>query len=1149
MATSGAQPINSMRVLHIDDDPDHVAITKMYLESFDPEMEVVSSLSPVDSLPLIENMQFDCIVCDYLMPEMDGIELCRRVRRTSDVPFIIHTGQGSEEVASIAFDAGVDDYIRKEPGQSHFQVLAKRVRQAVEKHWVEGLYRNVLENCRDGVVIVQGTRIAYANQALAKLRGVSLGELMEKDALDWIVERDRSRLQSIALGRQRGESQPSPYEVTFRRPDGEHRVLNISSSLINYKGRPASLGIVRDVSEKVRDRERLEALHGCTIGLASAESIEEIAKLTLDSITEVFDFQWGDFSILEAGRLIPVLYKGVAYEVEILDLDGPGVIARAARTGESQLVPDTRVDEDYIPTFIDGKTTTPSELAVPIKSNGNVIGVINLESPMLDGFSVDDQKLLEIFSQYVASGIVRIRNEGLLKASEEKYRNILESSLDGITVSRKSKTVFANQRFTEMLGYDDPSEVLGRSSWEFVRPEYQALVKERSAKRREGDRSTFRYELCFVTKDGSPFFAETQTSPIDFEGEAAVLGIHRDVNERVRLREESRRSEELLKNFMDSATDGFSIFDSEMNYLDVNKSLVTRSGHPKGYFIGKNILDVLPNLDKTGRLELYREVLETENPVSLYVPSSSHSDQQLSIRAFKVGEGLGIITTDVTYRKQMDEQLRKSEENYRTLLESSLDAITVSVDNKIVYSNKRCLEILGYDDISELKGMRFLDFIHPEDRETAKEAYKRRSKGERGPINYTVRVFGKDGQDKYIELRTNGIEYEGQEAILSIARDITERKRLEEGLRRSEERYRSLIELAPDGIMTLNLKGGVTSINTAFIRLTGYSENDIVGHHFSKLKTVASLKYMPKYLKMFASLLRGKTSPLVEFDYKRKDGTFGRGEAVSQIVEVEPGKREALAILRDISDRTRMEEQLREYTRNLERLVEERTQELVDAERLVAAGKVSAMVGHDLRGPLVVVRNAVDLARKNPEKTDRMLDMIERNAGQAINILEELRTKTRDEPVTLTSVEIREFLGKATEDIFLPDEVEFQVEIDEGLSELVLDEAKTLRALDNLIRNALDAMTTGGLLKIGATRERDKVVIRVSDTGTGIPDETRRNLFKPFYTTKPGGMGLGLASTKRIVEVQGGTISFETRDDKGSTFTITLPLKEKNPEQ
>ncbi|MCW3988481.1 MAG: PAS domain S-box protein [Candidatus Bathyarchaeota archaeon] len=1283
MVASGAQPVNSMRVLHIDDNPDYMAITKMYLESFDPEMEVVSSCSPVDSLPLIENMEFDCVLCDYLMPEMDGIELCRRIRRTSDVPFIIHTGQGSEEVASIAFDAGVDDYIRKEPRQSHYQVLAKRVRQAVEKHWVEGLYRNVLENCRDGVVIIKGTRIVYANQAMADFVGVSgPGELLGTDVLDLVVARDRGRLQSLALSRQRGESQPTHYEITFQRPDGEPRVLDISSSLINYKGRPASLGIVRDVSEKVRGRERLAALHSCTIGLASAESIEEIAIQTLDSMAEVFDFRWGDFSILEAGRLLPVHFKGVTHEeFEILGLDGPGVIARAARTAESQLVLDTRVDEDYLSTLIDGNITTLSELAVPIKSNGNVIGVINLESPVLDGFSGDDQKLLEIFSQYVASAVVRIRNEGLLKASEEKCRNILESSLDGITVTKDTKLIFVNPRFAEMLGYDDPSELLGRSSWDLVAPEYQVVIQDRGNKRREGDRSTFRYELNFVRKDGSSFYVEAQTSAIDFEGNAAVLGIHREINERMLLKEELRASEERYKSLFALSPFAIVISDLKGRITDVNDTVMRMTGFTRDELIGKHF-SRLPMLSK-------REI-----PRYLKIFNS----------------------------------------------------------------------FMGGNPI--------------------------------GPLE--IPVQSREGTTGTLEMHVGFVEMEGEKVgIQAIFKDITLQKQTEEELRASEERYRSLIELAPDGIMTLNLKGEVTSINTAFMRLTGYSKNEIVGQHFSKLKTAASLKDMPKYLKMFAAMLRGRTPSLVEFDYIRKDGTFGHGEALSQIVEVEPGKKEALAILRDISDRKRMEDELRNHSERLEELVSERTSELreseerfrnvidnlpmgvhmyeidangdlrfvavnptadkmgtipsssyigktldevfpyvdeeiiemfkeiaekggfwheediryeddriidasdnyvfqtapgemasvfrdvteqkrmeealkaseakyrsfleegldgvvvtwkgeylyvnqrytemlgysdssellgrntrevidprdaerlnaiieqrqsgdmqrltyevrslkkdgssiwvggassgiefegkpavityarditerkqmeedlLSAERLATAGRVAAMMGHDLHGPLVVVRNAVNLARGNPEKTDRMLDMIERNAGQAMDILEELRTRTKDEPVSLKPVEIEKLLRKITEDLILPTGVGLRLEIDEDLQEIALDETKTVRALKNIIQNAIDAMPDGGVLKIEATSKGNQVVISVSDTGTGIPDEARRNLFKPFYTTKPKGMGLGLASTKRMVAVQGGTISFETRDGKGSTFTITLPLK-KNPEQ
>ena len=163
-----------------------------------------------------------------------------------------------------------------------------------------------------------------------------------------------------------------------------------------------------------------------------------------------------------------------------------------------------------------------------------------------------------------------------------------------------------------------------------------------------------------------------------------------------------------------------------------------------------------------------------------------------------------------------------------------------------------------------------------------------------------------------------------------------------------------------------------------------------------------------------------------------------------------------------------------------------------------------------------------------------------------MEILEELRTRTKDEPVTLTTIEIGKFLEKGTENLFLSDEVELQLEIDDGLSYITLDETKTLRALDNLIQNAIDAMPDGGKLKLGAKRDAENLIIKVSDTGTGVPQEDHENLFKPFYTTKPGGMGLGLASTRRMVAVQGGTISFETKAGEGSTFSITLPLNEKN---
>ncbi len=120
-----------IQVLHVDDDEDHLMISKRQIEKFDPLINMNFISSPYDVLELLES--FDCIVLDYKMPKFDGVQLAFTIRETSDIPIILYTGHGSEEVASAAFEAGVDDYILKESGASHYQVLSKRIRMVVEK--------------------------------------------------------------------------------------------------------------------------------------------------------------------------------------------------------------------------------------------------------------------------------------------------------------------------------------------------------------------------------------------------------------------------------------------------------------------------------------------------------------------------------------------------------------------------------------------------------------------------------------------------------------------------------------------------------------------------------------------------------------------------------------------------------------------------------------------------------------------------------------------------------------------------------------------------------------------------------------------------------------------------------------------------------
>ena len=138
-----------MKILHVDDEPDQLRFLKQFVELNDPSIDVESVASPSAAIKLLEEGSFDCIVSDYDMPQLDGIELARRVRETSDIPFIIYTGKGSEEVAETAFEAGVNDYLRKETSPSHYQVLARRIRNAVDQ-------KRAQERVRTDAMVLEG---------------------------------------------------------------------------------------------------------------------------------------------------------------------------------------------------------------------------------------------------------------------------------------------------------------------------------------------------------------------------------------------------------------------------------------------------------------------------------------------------------------------------------------------------------------------------------------------------------------------------------------------------------------------------------------------------------------------------------------------------------------------------------------------------------------------------------------------------------------------------------------------------------------------------------------------------------------------------------------------------------------------------------
>ena len=270
--------------------------------------------------------------------------------------------------------------------------------------------------------------------------------------------------------------------------------------------------------------------------------------------------------------------------------------------------------------------------------------------------------------------------------------------------------------------------------------------------------------------------------------------------------------------------------------------------------------------------------------------------------------GFTAIARDITERKRIEEEIRKSEEKYKNLVELAPDTImTFNLKGVITSCNNASTKLSGYSK-DELVGKHFskIGLLRARDIPRFIKMSYSTARG-KVPKPFEVVWLDKNGTEHIGEVRFNLLRENSKiTGIQAIMRDITERKKTEGKIKASEEKYRNIVELAPDGIITVDMKGIITSINPAFSRHTGYSEEEIVGKYFTKLGTLRA-RDMPKYLKMMSFALRGKFPPPFEYSYVRKNGTIGWGEAHVGWLKKGDKKTGFQVLLRDTSERKKAE--------------------------------------------------------------------------------------------------------------------------------------------------------------------------------------------------------------------------------------------------
>jgi len=689
-----------------------------------------------------------------------------------------------------------------------------------------------------------------------------------------------------------------------------------------------------------------------------------------------------------------------------------------------------------------------------------------------------------------------------LEESEEKYRTLFEEAMDAIFVADAETgiVVDCNRAATELVGRTK-TELIGKHQ-RILHPQ-QEIIEDgtsRTFKQHAKEKEGQVLETKVITKRGEIKEVAIKANLIEFRGKKMLQGIFRDITERKKAERALSESEEKFRTLADQSPNMIFI-NKKGKVVYANKKAEEITGYkreevcsPEFNFMtliapeSKELIKSFLNCHMNGAdLPPYEYKLVTREGRTL--------DAILTTKLITYGGEPAILgtITDITERKQMENALLESERSYR------------NISKKLSGLMKSSAALLSSTDLHE-RLQSILDVL-------CEQGWRR----------------------AVITLKDQNLE-----TTDVVAAGLT--KDEEESLRRHQ----------PSGeVLRRRLSSMFEQYRLGEFYYLPWSD-PLVQEQFkhavpSKMKKKEIVDWNPEDLLYIPLRLPG-----------------GRIVGIMSIDDPEDGRRptrESLAPLELFAhqaatavENAKLIQQVKEYAQHLEEKVEERTQQLKEvqqqllkSERLAAIGELAAMIGHDLRNPLTGIAGATYYLKtkcgsKIDNKSKEMLRIIEEDIENSNKIINDLLEYSGEMKLDLNDSNLRLIVKKALSAVKIPENVRV-ANLTGDQPKINVDADKLKRVFVNVIKNAVDAMPKGGKLTIESGESNGNLEIVFSDTGSGMSEETSRNLYKPLFTTKAKGMGFGLSICKRIVEAHDGKIYARSTIGKGSTFTVTLPIQ------
>jgi PAS domain S-box-containing protein len=733
-------------------------------------------------------------------------------------------------------------------------------------------------------------------------------------------------------------------------------------------------------------------------------------------------------------------------------------------------------------------------------------------------------------------------SEAVHKHPKTDYAAIIETAIDGFWITNlQGRILDVNDSCCHMTGYTR-EELLAISIFDIEALENPEETAQHL--RKIVEQGYDRFETLHKSKDGKIIQCEISAKYSGFGG-GQIVAFVRDITERKMVEEKIKQAAEEWRTTFDSISDLVSIHDKDFRIIRGNRACAKTFNPKLPELTGKLCYELFHGTETPLSICPHAKVLKTRKParVELFEPSlGGHVEVSASPVFDNKGEVVGSvhIVKDINERKQAEEALRESEERFRRLAENAPDVILryeFIPQRRFAFVSPASTTISGYTP-EEYYADPDLGFklIHPDDLFLLKSLNRRNVTAGMPEI---LRWRRKDGTNVWTEQRTIPVyDAEGSlVAIESICRDITQRKQ-------AEELLITLATSSPIGIYIVQ-DSKFQYANPRFQELLGYGEDELLGMNPLMLVFPEDVKKVRE--NAVRMLKREQTTPY-EFRYVTESGeTKWALERVKSIDYL--GKRATLGSFMDINQRKRMEEDIRR--KELEMATVRETERL--------KSQLLSTVSHELRTPLASIKGYSTLLldynhRLRRGQKQETLEAIDKSTDRLTELVDHLLDMSRLEAGLLKlnkiSTDVSGLIQAAVHEAKLrAPGYQIASKLEERLPKLNIDGKRIRQVLDNLLDNSIKYSQQGSEIIVEAWRDGTNVVVSVIDQGIGIPAEEFDKVFDRMYRIEqrlsqdPGGMGLGLALCKALVEGHGGRIWVESKVGKGSTFYFSLPIK------